>query len=313
LPTDVAINPTGTLALVTNNDSTGPHIPGAVTVFDLTTPIILPGYTVLVGPGTMGVAITPDGTRAYVVNGDNGYGETSVSVLDLTQPVVTVIDTLAPFGDVPTGVAITPDQAPTSIFTFTISGLTVAFDGSHSSSPVGGIKTYIWDFGDGSPLDKTSGAKVSHTYAGAGEFTVSLMVVNDAGTSTAVTFTGQTVSNHGLPRAKSTQEVFLKVKAPAKFIGKTHLHSKEEKLFLETKWSKSPTPHLKHYEIFAYHKKIATIKAHHKRSATIRLHPRNFPDRISKEYRRYLHHKYKIRAVDNKGLKSSFTRLIVRD
>ena len=50
----------------------------------------------------------------------------------------------------PYGIGITPDQAPTAAFTTSVNGLTVSFDGSGSSSPVGTIATYLWDFGDGS-------------------------------------------------------------------------------------------------------------------------------------------------------------------
>ena len=49
----------------------------------------------------------------------------------------------------PYGVSITPDQAPTASFITSINGSTVFFDGSGSSSPVGSIATYKWNFGDG--------------------------------------------------------------------------------------------------------------------------------------------------------------------
>jgi mono/diheme cytochrome c family protein len=54
-------------------------------------------------------------------------------------------------------------------------GQPVTFDGSGSSDPNGDALTYAWDFGDGA---MGSGATTTHSYAGAGTYTISL-VVND--------------------------------------------------------------------------------------------------------------------------------------
>lgn len=54
-------------------------------------------------------------------------------------------------------------------------GQPVIFDGSGSSDPNGDALTYAWDFGDGAT---GNGATATHSYAGAGTYTVSL-VVND--------------------------------------------------------------------------------------------------------------------------------------
>ncbi len=54
-------------------------------------------------------------------------------------------------------------------------GQPVSFDGSGSTAGSGTITGYAWDFGDG---NTGSGAKVSHTYATAGTFNVSLTVTN---------------------------------------------------------------------------------------------------------------------------------------
>jgi DNA-binding beta-propeller fold protein YncE len=313
LPTGIAISPDGTMALVTNNGDTATPIPGTVSVLDLTTsPITVLGYTVPVNFGPVGVAITPDGTRAYVVNSDNGYGVCSFSVLDLTQSPVTPIGSSIPIGVVPTGVAITPDQAPTSLFTFTISGSTVAFDGSNSSSPVGGIKSYIWDFGDGSTPEVTASPTVSHTYAQMGQFTASLTVVNDAGTSLNVIYTGQTISNRGLPRAKSSQQVFLGVTPPSNFTGRVYLDCEQKKVFLETEWTASPDTDLTRYEIFDRDTKVATVEALDELHATLQVQEPYFPYRVSKEYRHYLNSKYKIRAVNQNGFVSPFVSLRVQ-
>ncbi|MCD2158387.1 YncE family protein, partial [Rhodococcus cerastii] len=60
--------------------------------------------TVGVGGRPDGVAITPDGAHAYVVN----YGSSSVSVIDTATNTVTAT---VGVGNRPTGVAITPDGA----------------------------------------------------------------------------------------------------------------------------------------------------------------------------------------------------------
>jgi YVTN family beta-propeller protein len=61
--------------------------------------------TVLVGTNPFAVAITPDGTRAYVTNS----ADNSVSVIDTASNTVTA--TVA-VGTNPTGVAITPGTDP---------------------------------------------------------------------------------------------------------------------------------------------------------------------------------------------------------
>jgi PKD repeat protein len=59
----------------------------------------------------------------------------------------------------------------------------VSFSGQHSRDPDGGIRTYLWRFGDGS--GKT-GAKVRHTYKHAGRYTVTLTVADRSGLLAAV-------------------------------------------------------------------------------------------------------------------------------
>lgn len=67
---------------------------------------------------------------------------------------------------------------PTASFTHACDGLTCHLDGSASTDPDGDIVAYAWSFGDG---DSDSGALVSHTYPGAGAYTVTLSVTDDDG------------------------------------------------------------------------------------------------------------------------------------
>jgi TolB protein len=70
---------------------------------------------------------------------------------------------------------------PTAAFTYACSGRQCTFDGSASSDPTGPIVMYRWSFGDGEPADSATGSIVTHTYAGAGAFAVTLIVTDDAG------------------------------------------------------------------------------------------------------------------------------------
>ena len=201
-PQGVAITSDGTKALVANTgDST-------ISVLDLTKPIIGQGSDLTGCMCPQQIVITPDGKRAYVTASPK-WEHGVVAVLDLTKTPIVPIHLPIGMKVAPWGIAITPDQAPTSVFTTSVNGLTVSFDGSGSSSPVGAVREYLWNFGDTSDSEITTGPAVSHTYAKSGVYTVTLTVVNDAGTSLDTTFTGQTVSNRGLPRARSTQTITL--------------------------------------------------------------------------------------------------------
>jgi len=79
-----------------------------VSVIDTATNTVV--ATIPVGVVPLGVAITPDGTRAYVTNAQTDFNTVSV-IATATNTVVASI----PVGAGPSGVAITPaPQAPTS-------------------------------------------------------------------------------------------------------------------------------------------------------------------------------------------------------
>jgi peroxiredoxin len=56
--------------------------------------------------------------------------------------------------------------------------LSVFFDATASADPDGAIASYTWEFGDGSTGD---GVSPTHTFTGAGTFSVTLAVVDDRG------------------------------------------------------------------------------------------------------------------------------------
>lgn len=72
-----------------------------------------------------------------------------------------------------------PNVPPTAAFTLAPTGLKLAVDAAGSSDPDGTLTGYAWDWGDGTPAG--SGAQASHTYAAAGDYTVTLTVTDDRG------------------------------------------------------------------------------------------------------------------------------------
>jgi hypothetical protein len=117
-----------------------------------------------------------------------------------------------------------------------------------------------------------------------------------------------TASSMTSPVTPADQYTYI-VAAPSQFKGKAK--HKKKKLIVKTKWNKVPAAHIVRYEIFARNKKITTISARKKAEAIIRLYPHHIPHRLSKKYRMYLHHKYKIRAIDSTGAASHFTFLTI--
>jgi uncharacterized delta-60 repeat protein len=105
-----------------------------------------------------GVAIQPDG-RILV----GGMANTADNNIDLLLERF--------FHDVAPSPAFTPQANA-------IAGTPTAFDGSASSDPDGSIAGYRWEFGDGS---SATGAKVSHVYQAAGDYSVRLTVTDDKG------------------------------------------------------------------------------------------------------------------------------------
>jgi YVTN family beta-propeller protein len=192
-PEGLAIAPSGQTAYVTDYG-------GAVTPIDIAedkaqTPID-------VGEELDEIAITPDGRTAYATN----FSGTKVTSIDLQTDGVGPSFT----GSNMHGLAITPDPAPVAAFSFTAAapGLQSSFDGSSSSSEVGSIASYEWNFGDGHS-EVTTAPTTSHAYATPGVYGASLTVTDSAGTSLAQVFTGQTMSLDGGPQATTTQTVTI--------------------------------------------------------------------------------------------------------
>ena len=211
-PLDVAITPDGKKALVTCRGGGLLPTPG-ITVLDLTkTPICVQTLLVSTTYTPSFLAITPDSSKAVVSTGGVGLvsgleglpanGGGMVAVFDLTTVPISQIETPSFYIYAPLAVAITPDEAPTARFKMKRHGKKVTFNAGSSSSPVGTIQKYHWNFGDGHKKT-TDSSFVKHTYRSLYRkhsrkpMVAKLTVTNTAGTSTHITFTGRTVSNHG--------------------------------------------------------------------------------------------------------------------
>lgn len=155
-----------------------------------------------------GVAWSASGWTAYVTNAE---GDTVTPITIATNTPGTAIA----LGADPMAVVVTPDQAPTEAFSLAAAPADSpsTFDGSASSSPVGSIASYEWDFGDGQHATTTN-ESTTHVYAAPGIYTAGVTVTNSAGTSLAQVFTGQSVSLQGGPQASTTRTITIPAVAP---------------------------------------------------------------------------------------------------
>ncbi len=119
------------------------------------------------GDGSAGSGVAP----SHVYTAGGGYTVTLV-VNDgrANSAPSTTLATIAEVNDPPVADA-GQDQAA-------FIGQAVEFNGSASYDPEGPIASYAWSFGDGG---NDAGVKVSHSYAAAGTYTVTLMVTDNDG------------------------------------------------------------------------------------------------------------------------------------
>ncbi|WP_428253061.1 PKD domain-containing protein [Gynuella sp.] len=120
------------------------------------------------GDGNVGSSLNPSHT--YTVAGVYNVTLTVMDDAGVTDASGTTANITVPVNQPPVADANGP-------YTGT-SGIAVTFDGSGSSDPDGEIVTYSWDFGDGS---SGTGLSPTHTYSGAGNYSVVLTVTDDSG------------------------------------------------------------------------------------------------------------------------------------
>lgn len=94
-----------------------------------------------------------------------------------------------------------------------VAGRSMAFDGTVSEDPDGRITKYLWDFGDG---NTATGARVDHIYTRAGEYTVTLRVIDNSNspcseaTATAIVRVNlPPIARFTTPDAVQLDEVFM--------------------------------------------------------------------------------------------------------
>jgi PKD repeat protein len=115
-------------------------------------------------------------------------------------------------GNDPSGIVVAPDQGPRASFAVTPAppGMPSQLDASASTDADGAVVGYIWDFGDGTPL-QAGRPTVTHSYSKTGAYTARLTVTDDVGCSTSLVFTGQTAYCNGGPAATTTRTFTVSV------------------------------------------------------------------------------------------------------
>ena len=120
--------------------------------------------------------------------GDGGRGTGKTATHDYGSPntyivTLTIADGYGRSASTSQSITVGAGVGPTTAFTFSptdpVPGSTVNFNGSGSRpAPGRTIVSYAWDFGDGT---SGSGVQVSHRYPVLGNYTVTLVVTDDAG------------------------------------------------------------------------------------------------------------------------------------
>ena len=135
-------------------------------------------------------------------DGQTGTGATPSHVYAAGGPytaTLTVTDSDGGQHQASVTVTITGNVAPSPSFTRNppsgSSPLTVFFDAAGSSDPDGSITAYSWNFGDG---QTATGVAPSHTF-GPGQFTVTLTVTDNSGSTASTTNTVSVAGNPPVP------------------------------------------------------------------------------------------------------------------
>jgi PKD repeat protein len=127
-------------------------------------------------------------TGYWRIGGDNTWGSSSpyfAGTLDevAVYPIALSAQTISTHYVLGT-TGTPPNQPPTASFTSSVDHLSASFDGTASTDADGTISGYAWDFGDG---QTGSGSAVSHSYAAAGTYPVTLTVTDNQMATAAVT------------------------------------------------------------------------------------------------------------------------------
>ncbi len=227
VPNALTVNPGGqTVYIAGNNDGSS-----GLQAFDANTGSPTGNATIpIAGGGTpTGISVSPDESRLIVLgNTITATGATGPSVLyPVSLPSLAVgPPTTLPFTDTtgPEDIAMTPDQAPVASFTASIAqaGAATTFNAGTSTVAYGSVTSFAWNFGDGN-TSTTGSPTVSHTYAAAGTYTVSVTETDSAGTtnppavggtSFAIDSAGQTAFRRADSSAQAVHAVSIPLTPP---------------------------------------------------------------------------------------------------
>jgi DNA-binding beta-propeller fold protein YncE len=165
-------------------------------------------------PGVARVVISPDARIIYAMTG----APEKPTILSSYR--VNVNGSLSPTGlpTVATGLFwhdgsnafLTPDQGPVgAVRVVGGNGLTRTFSAARSYAPDGYVASYRWNFGDGRSQTTTT-PYVTHHYATAGQWTVTVTVTDNENCSAQLIYNGTTVECRGGPQATAKVQVILK-------------------------------------------------------------------------------------------------------
>jgi YVTN family beta-propeller protein len=156
-----------------------------------------------------GIAITPDGQTAYVM--ERCGGEThclggELYSVDLATRQVSPVMQFGIFSYTVDPSAVVMVLGPSASLSVTAApaGQASSFNAT-ATNPGGSVSGYAWSFGDGTTAVGSS--TVSHVYANSGAYTVTLSTTNQGGCATAEVFTGQTAYCNGLQTVHASRVV----------------------------------------------------------------------------------------------------------
>ncbi len=155
-------------------------------------------------------------TGYWRVGGDTTFGGTTSNYVNATIDEVAVYASALPVDRVEAHYAASgrqlPNKPPTAAFSHTESYLAMKVDASASSDKDGTITSYAWNFGDGTT---GTGATAQHTYAAAGNYSVTLTVTDDRGGTATTSQTVSAVANQAPTAAFTHAQSFLDLSVDA--------------------------------------------------------------------------------------------------
>jgi YVTN family beta-propeller protein len=190
-PFGLAISPSGTTAFWTDDH--------ADTVYPVNLATRKVAKPISVGGEPEYPILTPNGKTLYTSN----YTGDSLAPISVATGVAGAAIAV---GGGPGQPAIVPNQGPKAAFKAKTTGLKLTFTAAGSSDPDGKVAKYVWSFGDGKHATTTSPV-VTHTYAKAGSYVVTLTVTDNEGCSTSQVFTGQELYCTGSPAAVASHKI----------------------------------------------------------------------------------------------------------